>query len=125
MASVACVPSVPAPGDAGGLRERARGAMLGLAVGDALGAPAENMKPSEIRRRWGRITGYVTDTPAGTRPCAMKSASSGTSARQCGHQWARITIAIGPWSGSHVFDYFTRLLGALVLTFLYAAMAAA
>ncbi|MFC4499090.1 MULTISPECIES: ADP-ribosylglycohydrolase family protein [Streptomyces] len=48
------------------IRERARGALLGLAVGDALGAPAENMKPSEIRARWGRITGYVTDTPTGT-----------------------------------------------------------
>lgn len=49
-----------------GLRERARGALLGLAVGDALGAPAENMKPSEIRRRWGRITGYVAEHPSGT-----------------------------------------------------------
>src|SRR5690606_7899425 len=48
------------------IRERARGALLGLAVGDALGAPAENLKPSEIRARWGRITGYVTDRPAGT-----------------------------------------------------------
>ncbi|MBK3629853.1 ADP-ribosylglycohydrolase family protein [Streptomyces sp. MBT49] len=66
MASTACIPSVPAPGDAAALRERARGALLGLAVGDALGAPAENMKPSEIRARWGRITGYVTDRPAGT-----------------------------------------------------------
>ncbi len=66
MASTACVPSVPAPGDADDLRERARGALLGLAVGDALGAPAENMKPSEIRRRWGRITGYVAEHPAGT-----------------------------------------------------------
>ncbi|TQJ52325.1 ADP-ribosylglycohydrolase family protein [Streptomyces sp. SLBN-115] len=66
MASTACIPSVPAPGDAADLRERARGALLGLAVGDALGAPAENMKPSEIRARWGRITGYVTDRPAGT-----------------------------------------------------------
>ncbi|MFE0698572.1 ADP-ribosylglycohydrolase family protein [Streptomyces sp. NPDC058872] len=47
-------------------RERARGALLGLAVGDALGAPAENMRPSEIRRRWGRIDGFVTDSPAGT-----------------------------------------------------------
>ncbi|MDV5144936.1 MULTISPECIES: ADP-ribosylglycohydrolase family protein [Streptomyces] len=47
-------------------RERARGALLGLAVGDALGAPAENMRPSEIRRRWGRIEGFVTDRPAGT-----------------------------------------------------------
>ena len=50
-----------------GLSERARGALLGLAVGDALGAPAENMKPSEIRRRWGRITGYVAEHPGGHR----------------------------------------------------------
>ncbi|MFD5569379.1 ADP-ribosylglycohydrolase family protein [Streptomyces cadmiisoli] len=66
MTSVACVPSVPAPEDAPDLRERARGALLGLAVGDALGAPAENLKPSEIRARWGRITGFVVDDPAGT-----------------------------------------------------------
>ncbi|MFG2832138.1 ADP-ribosylglycohydrolase family protein [Streptomyces sp. NPDC048434] len=57
-------PAVPAAGDGG--RDRARGAMLGLAVGDALGAPAENMKPSQIRHRWGRIEGYVEDDPAGT-----------------------------------------------------------
>nr|WP_018545666.1 ADP-ribosylglycohydrolase family protein [Streptomyces sp. LaPpAH-108] len=56
----------PASGNRPGPRERARGALLGLAVGDALGAPAENMKPSEIRARWGRITGYVTDRPSGT-----------------------------------------------------------
>ncbi|MFD6492136.1 ADP-ribosylglycohydrolase family protein [Streptomyces sp. NPDC060188] len=66
MASIACIPSAPAPGNAAGLRDRARGALLGLAVGDALGAPAENMKPSEIRARWGRITGYVAEHPAGT-----------------------------------------------------------
>ncbi|WP_327356797.1 ADP-ribosylglycohydrolase family protein [Streptomyces sp. NBC_01304] len=66
MASIAYVPPVPTPGDAAGLRERARGALLGLAVGDALGAPAENMKPSEIQRRWGRIEGFVSDDPAGT-----------------------------------------------------------
>ncbi|NYE40232.1 ADP-ribosylglycohydrolase family protein [Streptomyces fulvorobeus] len=46
--------------------ERARGALLGLAVGDALGAPAENLRPSEIRRRWGRIEGFVSEDPAGT-----------------------------------------------------------
>ncbi|MGW7359870.1 ADP-ribosylglycohydrolase family protein [Streptomyces sp. NPDC054802] len=46
--------------------DRARGALLGLAVGDALGAPAENMRPSEIRRRWGRIEDFVSDDPAGT-----------------------------------------------------------
>lgn len=50
----------------GGLVDRARGSLLGLAVGDALGAPAENLRPSEIRRRWGRIEGFVSDDPAGT-----------------------------------------------------------
>nr|WP_258016109.1 ADP-ribosylglycohydrolase family protein [Streptomyces sp. AJS327] len=40
--------------------------MLGLAVGDALGAPAENLKPSQIRERWGRIEGFVSESPAGT-----------------------------------------------------------
>lgn len=54
------------PGAPAAVRDRARGALLGLAVGDALGAPAENMKPSQIRRRWGRIEGYVEDDPAGT-----------------------------------------------------------
>ncbi|RVX42491.1 ADP-ribosylglycohydrolase [Nonomuraea polychroma] len=37
-------------------RDRARGCLLGLAAGDALGAPAENLPPAEIRRRWGRLT---------------------------------------------------------------------
>lgn len=37
-------------------RDRARGCLLGLAAGDALGAPAENLTPAEIIRRWGRLT---------------------------------------------------------------------
>lgn len=37
-------------------RDRARGCLLGLAAGDALGAPAENLSPAEIVRRWGRLT---------------------------------------------------------------------
>ncbi|MCA1222780.1 ADP-ribosylglycohydrolase family protein, partial [Streptomyces sp. 8L] len=53
----------PAPGSP---RDRAGGALTGLAVGDALGAPAENMKPSQIRQRWGRIEDFVSDNPAGT-----------------------------------------------------------
>ncbi|MFB9903993.1 ADP-ribosylglycohydrolase family protein [Allokutzneria oryzae] len=45
---------------------KARGALLGLAVGDALGAPAENLSREEIARRWGRIEGFVSDDPVGT-----------------------------------------------------------
>ncbi|WP_086825760.1 ADP-ribosylglycohydrolase family protein [Allokutzneria sp. NRRL B-24872] len=46
--------------------EKARGALLGLAVGDALGAPAENLSRAEIARRWGRVEGFVSDDPVGT-----------------------------------------------------------
>ncbi|WP_405678552.1 ADP-ribosylglycohydrolase family protein [Streptomyces sp. NBC_01511] len=45
-------------------RSAGTGALLGLAVGDALGAPAENTRPSEIRRRWGRIEGSTADSGA-------------------------------------------------------------
>lgn len=57
---------VPGEGPRVDRADRARGCLLGLAVGDALGAPAENLRPSEIRRRWGRIEGFVRDDPAGT-----------------------------------------------------------
>jgi ADP-ribosylglycohydrolase len=38
------------------IADRARGCLLGLAAGDALGRPAENLEPDEIARRWGRLT---------------------------------------------------------------------
>ncbi|GAA0914272.1 hypothetical protein GCM10009560_07510 [Nonomuraea longicatena] len=38
------------------MRDKARGSLLGLAAGDALGAPAENLTPARIRERWGRLT---------------------------------------------------------------------
>ncbi len=47
-------------------RSRARGCLAGLAAGDALGRPAEGMEPAEIADRWGRIEGYVADTPLGS-----------------------------------------------------------
>lgn len=37
-------------------RDKARGCLLGLAAGDALGAPAENLTPAQITERWGRLT---------------------------------------------------------------------
>ncbi|MEU6786497.1 ADP-ribosylglycohydrolase family protein [Nonomuraea angiospora] len=46
--------------------DRCRGALLGLAVGDALGAPTEGMTPAEIRARYGRITDFLTEDAAGT-----------------------------------------------------------
>jgi ADP-ribosylglycohydrolase len=40
-------------------KERYRGAMLGLAVGDAIGCPVEGLKAGHIQQLYGRIEGYV------------------------------------------------------------------
>jgi ADP-ribosylglycohydrolase len=48
------------------LRERARGAMAGLAIGDAIGRPVEGLSAAEIQAKYGRVTGYLNDTPAGS-----------------------------------------------------------
>ena len=50
----------PAPGRSKlgpSVRERALGALTGLALGDALGMPTQSMSPEQIRRHYGTITG--------------------------------------------------------------------
>lgn len=46
-------------GNSGPTLERFQGCMLGLAVGDALGMPLEGMRPSEIRKRFGRVKEFL------------------------------------------------------------------
>lgn len=48
------------------LQDRARGAFLGLAVGDALGSPTEGKTPEEIRARWGRVVDFLTPEQGGS-----------------------------------------------------------
>lgn len=48
------------------VRDRARGALAGLAIGDALGRPVEGLSAAEIQRRYGRVSGYLESTPAGS-----------------------------------------------------------
>ena len=48
------------------MQERARGCLVGLAIGDAMGAPAENMTAAAIAERWGQVEGFLTDQPTGT-----------------------------------------------------------
>jgi ADP-ribosylglycohydrolase len=45
---------------------RARGCLLGLAVGDALGAPTEGKSHQAIQRQWGRVTDFLTDQQTGS-----------------------------------------------------------
>jgi ADP-ribosylglycohydrolase len=48
------------------LVSRAKGALVGLAIGDALGSPTEGKKRSEIIRQWGRVTDFLSDEQSGT-----------------------------------------------------------
>jgi ADP-ribosylglycohydrolase len=48
------------------IQERARGCMLGLAVGDALGSPTEGKTPDKIFSLWGRVTDFLSDDQGGS-----------------------------------------------------------
>ncbi len=48
------------------MKRHARGALIGLAVGDALGQPTEGKTPTEIKQQWGRITDFLSSAPAGS-----------------------------------------------------------
>jgi len=45
---------------------RAKGALVGLAIGDALGSPTEGKRRVEIERQWGRINDFLSDEQVGT-----------------------------------------------------------
>lgn len=48
------------------IQDRARGAFLGLAVGDALGGPTEGKTPEQIKNLWGRVTDFLTEQQGGS-----------------------------------------------------------
>ena len=48
------------------LKRRARGSLLGAAIGDALGAPVEGMTAQAIREQYGVITDFLVDEISGT-----------------------------------------------------------
>lgn len=48
------------------IKNKARGCMLGLAVGDALGQPTEGKTLEYIKQTWGRITDFLSDKPGGS-----------------------------------------------------------
>lgn len=48
------------------LLRRARGALLGVAIGDAMGAPVEGRTAAEIRAQYGTLTGFLNDAAVGT-----------------------------------------------------------
>ena len=56
-------------------RDRFRGALLGLAVGDALGAPAEFLTPGQVRERWGVLDEMVGGGCHDVRPGEVTDAT--------------------------------------------------
>jgi ADP-ribosylglycohydrolase len=48
------------------LLRRARGALVGVAIGDAMGAPVEGRSAVDIRAEYGRVSGFLSDSTAGT-----------------------------------------------------------
>jgi len=53
----------PAAGPAGAVRDRGMGALLGLAVGDAMGMPTQGMRRRDILADYGPITGLTAAGP--------------------------------------------------------------
>jgi ADP-ribosylglycohydrolase len=48
------------------IQSHARGCLLGLAVGDALGGPTEGKPRQEIVRLWNRVTDFMSDAQGGS-----------------------------------------------------------
>ncbi|HRF47356.1 MAG TPA: ADP-ribosylglycohydrolase family protein, partial [Anaerolineales bacterium] len=54
------------PLDRNDVLRRAHGALVGVAIGDAMGAPVEGRTAAEIRAAHGRLTGFLNAETAGT-----------------------------------------------------------
>lgn len=63
---------------ADGRLDRAHGALLGLALGDALGMPTQSMSPGEIADDYGAITGLLDAGPRQRIAHGMPAAASPT-----------------------------------------------
>lgn len=63
--------STPEPLETDDLEDRVRGMLLGLAIGDALGATSEGMNPTVRRSRIGEVRDYLPHRFAGGRAVGM------------------------------------------------------
>jgi ADP-ribosyl-[dinitrogen reductase] hydrolase len=64
-------PSPVEPGPAGRLRDRVEGMLLGLAIGDALGATSEGMAPARRHSAHGEVRDYLPHPHAAGRPVGL------------------------------------------------------
>ena len=86
------------------VRERARGAFLGLAVGDALGAPAEFMTMGEVRAKYGILKEIVGGGWLRLKPGQV---TDDTEMALC---IARAIVSRRQWDSTAVAENFSRWL---------------
>jgi ADP-ribosylglycohydrolase len=98
------------------VRERIHGAILGQAIGDALGAPTEGMSRSAIRDTYGRVTGFVSEDPGGTDDSEYAALTariiltygSGLTPEDVTAEWERVLV---PQTGGFVAGGFSEMVG--------------
>lgn len=85
------------------LERRAKGALLGAAIGDAMGAPVEGKTAAEIRQLYGRVTGFLAAGAAGTddtdftlfNATLLAAYGAGITAAAVEHEWRDKLLAPG------------------------------
>lgn len=82
------------------MRDRIRGAIIGQAIGDALGAPTEGMSRATIRELYGRVTGFLSEDPAGTDDTEYAALTAGLLLEH-GHELTPEDVARG-WTSALV-----------------------
>ena len=82
-------------GETGGLAGRARGALYGLAIGDALGMPTQLMPRPEIVRRWGPMLAGFEPAPPGHPIAAGQPAGAVTDDTEQAVLLGRLLVAGG------------------------------
>ena len=97
-------PRGKAPRGATGIMDRARAALLGVAVGDALGATTEFMTPAEIRDRYGVLREIVG---GGWLKLAPGQVTDDTEMTLC---VARGIVRSGRWALGPIADRFAHWL---------------
>jgi ADP-ribosylglycohydrolase len=105
--------------DAPGTAERARGALLGLAVGDALGAAVEWLHPDQIRSRYGGSLRDMVESPVWERgewtdDTAMALELAASMAEKGGYDEADVFARYAVWARSGPKDIGATVSAALM-----------
>lgn len=90
--------------------DRARGCLLGLAVGDALGAPLEGLSAQQIKSHYGQVTDYVNGAKAWKKkPYRWRMPGLYTDDTQQALAISDVLVECGRVSARHLAELYLRL----------------